>query len=108
MITERIPGVIINGNREHRVANNVHISIPGVDTEYGVIWLDARGIAASTKSACGVGKGNGSQVVREITGDESRALSTLRFTLGEETKEKDIAHATEVLESYYALMNRAA
>jgi cysteine desulfurase len=108
MLLERIPGVVINGSREHRVANNVHISIPGVDTEYGVIWLDARGIAASTKSACGVGKGNGSQVVRELTHDEARALSTLRFTLGEETRADDVARATEILESFCARMRNAA
>jgi cysteine desulfurase len=108
MLTERIPGVIINGSREHRVANNVHISIPGHDTEYAVVYLDAQGVAASTRSACGVGKGNGSQVVRELTHDEARALSTLRFTLGEETRADDVARATEILESFCARMRNAA
>ncbi|MFM2424031.1 MAG: hypothetical protein RLZZ70_420, partial [Candidatus Parcubacteria bacterium] len=49
-INRRIPGAILNGPRgDERVANNVHVSIPGLDAEFAVITLDVHGIAASTK-----------------------------------------------------------
>ncbi len=99
-LAEHIPESVVNGDCMHRVANNVNISIPHIDSEYAVIWLDAHGIAASTKSACGVGKGTGSAVVRAMTKDDARALSTIRFTLGKETTERDIVRAVEVLVEY--------
>lgn len=52
-LTHAIPGVVVNGSIERRVANNVNISIPGIDTEFAVIALDRAGINASTRSACG-------------------------------------------------------
>jgi len=99
-----IPNVVVNGSREHRIANNVNISITTLDTEYAVIWLDAKGIAVSTKSACGAKESTGSKVVREISHDEPRALSTLRFTLGEETTKADIEKAVVVLKEFITMM----
>ena len=99
-----IPNVVVNGSREQRIANNVNISIPGLDTEYAVIWLDTKGIAVSTKSACGAKESTGSNVVRHMIGDELRALSTLRFTLGEETRRADIEKAVVVLKEFITMM----
>lgn len=104
LLTTAIPEAIVNGSRTSRVANNVNISIPNLDTEYAVIWLDAQGIASSTRSACGAQGSTGSQVVREMTHDESRATSTLRLTLGEETKESDIVYTVEIFTQYVTLM----
>jgi cysteine desulfurase len=105
-IENEIPEAIVNGSRESRVANNVNISLPGFDTEYAVIWLDAKGIATSTKSACGAKESTGSSVVREMTGDNTRALSTLRFTLGEETSEDNLNHAVKILKDHLDLMKQ--
>ncbi len=104
LITKEIPLAIVNGSRDSRVANNVNISIPNLDTEYAVIWLDAKGVCASTKSACGAKETTGSSVVREMTKDESRALSTIRFTLGEETKNSDIEVAVRILKEFVEQM----
>ncbi len=105
-IEKEIPEVIVNGSREARVANNVNISLPGFDTEYAVIWLDSKGIAASTKSACGAKESTGSNVVREMTKDNERALSTLRFTLGEETAEDELIQTVKILKEYLELMKQ--
>lgn len=106
LLKEHLPNSVVNGDLDARVPNNINISLPGHDSEYAVLWLDARGIAASTKSACGVGKGNGSDVVREMTHDEARALSTIRFTFGEETKKSDVEHAVKALVHFCALTGR--
>lgn len=103
-ISSELPQAIVNGSVEHRVVNNINISIPGIDGEYAVITLDAKGVSASTRSACGAGKGQGSHVVRTISHDEARALSTIRFTLGEESTKRDIEYAVSVLKTHCARM----
>ncbi len=94
---ESIEGVVLNGSKESRVANNVNISIPGIDSEFAVISLDQQGIACSTKSACGGAKGEGSSVVKAVTHSDERALSTIRFTLGEETTKDEVKQAGKIV-----------
>ena len=103
-LTKQIEGCVLNGTHEQRIANNVNISIPGLDAEFAVVTLDVHGIAASTKSACGGADGAGSEVVRIISDDKDRAQSTLRFTLGEETIQRDIARVVDVLSAHVAEM----
>ncbi len=107
ILAKEIPNAIVNGSKEFRIANNVNISIPNLDTEYAVIWLDSKGIACSTKSACGTSDSTGSSVVREMTGDNARATSTLRFTLGEESTISDIKKAVTALEEYIITMSHS-
>lgn len=95
--------IVINGSLAERVANNINISLIGYDTEYAVLYLDARGIAVSTKSACGGKGGDGSHVVRAVTKDESRATSTLRISMSEDTTKEDIDECVETLKSFLVL-----
>lgn len=104
---EAIEGVVLNGSRTHRVANNVNISIPGVDAEYAVITLNEHGVHASTKSACGGAKGDGSSVVRIISGDQDRAASTIRFTLGYDTTQRELDTASAVLAAHINMVRNA-
>lgn len=97
---ESIGGVVLNGSRHSRVANNINISIPGIDSEFAVISLDQKGVACSTKSACGGAKGEGSHVVRAVTGSDERALSTIRFTLGEETTSSELKQAAQIVKEH--------
>ncbi len=97
-IARQIPATVVNGPEgEARVANNVHISIPGLDAEFAVITLDTHGVAVSTKSACSSKGGGASSVVLAMSGDNERALSTLRFTLGPDTTTADIDAMLAVL-----------
>lgn len=104
LLMKEIPSAVLNGSGEARVANNVNISIPGIDAEYAVITLDAHGVAASTKSACGTNTSHGSYVVRAMTNAESRATSTIRFTLGESTTQSDLVFAVTVLKDHVIKM----
>ncbi|MBY0310365.1 cysteine desulfurase [Patescibacteria group bacterium] len=100
-----VPGAVLNGPRgSGRVANNINISLPGVDTEYAVVVLDTAGVAASTKSACAGAGGGESVVVQAVTGDAVRARSTIRLTLGEETTVGDFLQVALVLRQHLALM----
>ena len=104
-LTQNIEKVFLNGSREHRVANNVNISAEGIDGEYAVVTLDVRGVAASTKSACSGAKGGGSHVVRTLTGDNTRAEETIRFTLGEGTTVHELDIAIRILKDHVTHMH---
>lgn len=99
-----VPGVLLNGPRTQRLANNLNISIAGVDGEFAVVALDTAGVAASTRSACASTHGGRSHVVYALSGDEARAASTIRFTLGEETTPKDLQCAVSVLKTHCAMV----
>jgi cysteine desulfurase len=99
----QIPTAVLNGSvGEGRVANNVNISIPGLDSEFAVISLDVAGIACSTKSACSSAGGGESAVVMAISNDTAQASSTLRFTLGPDTTKTEIEHTVAVLQKFHS------
>ncbi len=104
----KIEGVTLNGSKEQRVANNVNISISGIDSEFAVVVLDEKGIACSTKSACSGASGGGSSVVMAISGDTARATSSIRFTLGEETTRAEVKRAVAELQMHKAKMKTAS
>jgi len=107
LLQASIPEAIVNGSLEHRLPNNINISLPGIDTEFAVVVLDRHGIAASTKSACSGADGSGSEVVRTLSSDESRAQSTIRFTLGEQTTLRELRTTVSVLQKHIAHMKTA-
>ncbi len=98
LLSEAIPEVLLNGPEgESRLANNINISLPKFDTEYAVVYLDARGVAASTKSACAGAGGGESKVVSVMTGDKARAKSTLRLSLGADTTRAEMETVLDIL-----------
>lgn len=107
MLTETIEGTQVNGSVEERIANNVNVSISGIDAEFAVISLDEAGIACSTKSACGGARGDGSSVILTLTGDATRATSTIRFSLGEGTTLRELSYVTKVLKKHVETTRQA-
>jgi len=110
-----LPQVLINGllprqglgrTGDDRVANNINISIPGLDTEFAAVVLDKQGFAVSTKSACSGAGGGASIVVLETTGDPARASSTLRITLGPDTTFEQLQSLTTVLKKHVEQMSQ--
>ncbi len=99
--------IILNGDRENRLPNNINITIPNIPSDLLVIELSARGIMASAKSACKAGDGKTSHVIQAIrknTKDAnlSRQGSTeedgsLRFSLGRQTTKNDIDYTIKAL-----------
>jgi len=89
-----------------RVANNINISIPGLDTEFAAVVLDKHGFAVSTKSACSGAGGGASTVVLETTKDPARANATLRITLGPNTTLDQLKSLTEVLKKHVEQMSQ--
>ena len=91
-----VPGTEINGSREQRIANNVHLSIPGSESEELIIALDSKGVAVSARSAC-ISGGEGSYVVRAMGKGSREATSSLRFSMGPATTREDIDFCVRAL-----------
>lgn len=106
-LLQEIPGAVLNGPKgDDRLANNINISIPGLDTEFATVVLDKHGFAVSTKSACAGAGGGESTVVKAISSDPARSTSTLRISLSPETTFKDIKNLTKILKSHSEKMSK--
>lgn len=100
-ILKEIPQAILNGpSGGERLANNINISIPGLDTEFATIVLDKQGFAVSTKSACAGAGGGESLVVKAISGDADRSLATLRLSLSPQSTLADLKRLTAILKQH--------
>lgn len=81
-ITNEISGVTVNGSMEHRLPNNINVSIDGISGDALLFNLDLKGICASSGSACSSGSLEPSHVLAAIGVPEKLAKSSLRITLG--------------------------
>lgn len=81
-ITNEISGVTVNGSMEHRLPNNINVSVDGISGDALLFNLDLKGICASSGSACSSGSLEPSHVLTAIGVPEKLAKSSLRITLG--------------------------
>ncbi|HEY9645841.1 MAG TPA: cysteine desulfurase family protein, partial [Chroococcidiopsis sp.] len=91
-----IPGLIINGDLDHRLAGNLHISIPGIPNSAVIARLRHQ-LAISTGSACTSGIEAPSHVLQAIALPSDRIDSALRIGLGKFTTDTDIHQAATLL-----------
>lgn len=90
-LRKNINRVKINGSTSERIPNNINISIPGISGERIIIELDARGIAASSKSACREDVDEESHVIAALRkGKSSSTEGSVRFTMGRGTTKKSV------------------
>ena len=81
-----------------RVANNVNISIAGLDGQMAVIALDAMGIAASTRSACSEGDDAPSPTLLALGVSPEVAKTAVRLTLLPNATKQDAMRIASALE----------
>ncbi len=97
-IMERIPHAKLNGaTGEDRLPNNVNFSFIGVEGETLLLDLDAKGISASTGSACSSESLDPSHVLLALGLKHEMAHGSLRFTIGRLTTDEHIDYLLEVL-----------
>ncbi len=89
--------IVINGDLQNRLPNNINITIPNIPSDLLVIELSARGIMASAKSACKAGDGKASYVIKAINEEIKETDGSLRFSLGRQTTKADIDHTIKAL-----------
>ena len=96
-ITERVPKVVLNGHPTRRLPNNVNMSILDIEGEAMVLYLDEKGIACSTGSACTSESLDPSHVILALGRPYEFAHASMRFTLGKRNTKADVDHLLEVL-----------
>lgn len=90
VLTE-IDGVNLSSPISGKLANTISFTVSGSDSMTLLAALDMEGICASSGSACSAGSLNPSHVISAMGRSEEDANSLVRFSLGRETKEEDVA-----------------
>ncbi|OHA08548.1 MAG: hypothetical protein A3A44_02945 [Candidatus Sungbacteria bacterium RIFCSPLOWO2_01_FULL_60_25] len=96
-LTAEIPKTVLNGHTTERLPNNVNVSILDVEGEAVILYLDAKGIAISTGSACTSITLDPSHVILALGKPYEYAHSSLRFTLGRSTTKQDLDEVMRAL-----------
>lgn len=107
-VLKRIPGSELTGSREKRLANNAHFRFQGVEGRDIVIALDQKGIAVSTGSACSEKTQEPSHVLLALDLSAEDALSSLRVTLGKQTKPEEIENVVKAIVQTVAQLKKSS
>ena len=97
LVRERIEYVVMNGDRERRLAHLSNISFRFIEGEGLLINLDLEGVAVSTGSACSSGTLEPSPVIRALGVNDELARGSIRFSFGKDNTDADVDYVVEVL-----------
>ena len=86
----KIPHSALNGDPKNRLPGNVNFCFEGIEGESLLLLLDAKGICASSGSACTSGSLDSSHVLLAIGRPHEVAHGSLRMSLCEENTEEEI------------------
>ena len=98
-ILDEVPGSSLNTDiaRGKSLPNILNTSFNAAEGESIQLYLDAEGVIVSTGSACAAGDIKPSHVLMAKTGDAEVAHSSIRWSFGLESTEKDVKRVMEVL-----------
>ncbi len=96
-ITQQLDDVILNGDPDARLPNNLNVSFAGVKAEALLMKLDT--IAASSGSACTTADPRPSHVLRALGIGDDLAHAALRFGVGRFNTEAEIDSAIDCVVS---------
>ncbi|MBN1196497.1 MAG: aminotransferase class V-fold PLP-dependent enzyme [Candidatus Aminicenantes bacterium] len=91
-IEEKIPDILINGDREPRLPNTLNISIRHIEGESILALLETHGLALSSGSACSSKSLDPSHVLLALGRSHEDAHGSLRISLGRFTRREDLDH----------------
>ena len=93
----KIPHSKINGSLEHHVPGTVNMCFEGIEGESLLLMLDAKGICASSGSACTSGSLDPSHVLLALGLPHEVAHGSLRLSIGEYNTMEEIDHICQVV-----------
>lgn len=96
-LLERIDGLNLNGHPTKRLANNINLSINGVEAESLLLGLDLAGIAASSGSACTSASLEPSHVLLATGLSARHAQGSIRLTVGRDNNDDDVDYILQIL-----------
>ncbi|MEG0778895.1 MAG: cysteine desulfurase NifS [Oscillospiraceae bacterium] len=93
----KVPHSVLNGDAQNRLSNNVNMCFEGIEGESLLLMLDAKGVEASSGSACTSGSLDPSHVLLAIGLPHEVAHGSLRLSLCEYNTEAEIDHIIAVV-----------
>jgi cysteine desulfurase len=96
-IFKTIPKVLLNGHPAKRLPNFLNLSILDIEGEALLLYLDEKGIAVGTGSACNSESLEPSYILSALGRPYEYIHGSLRFTLGKYTKDSDINYVLKIL-----------
>ena len=100
----RIPHSAVNGDLAHRLPGNVNFCFEGIEGESILLLLDAKGICASSGSACTSGSLDPSHVLLAIGRPHEVAHGSLRLSLCEWNTEEEVDYMLQVIPEVVAYL----
>lgn len=85
-----LPEARLNGSKTLRLPQNISLSFPNIAADQLLMYLDQRGIAASSGSACTAGSLEPSHVLLAMGRSPREARSALRLSLSRFTTEEEV------------------
>ena len=99
-----IPHTVLNGDPARRLPGNVNVCFEGIEGESLLLMLDARGIAASSGSACTSGSLDPSHVLLALGRPHEVAHGSLRLSLCEYNTQEEIDYILGVVPGIVAYL----
>lgn len=96
-IEKKIPDTRFNGHPTDSLAGTLNLSFDGAEGEAILLYLDLKGIAVSTGSACASGSLDPSHVLLATGMQAERAHGSIRISLGRENTEEEVKYLIDVL-----------
>ena len=92
-----IPHTVLNGDAEQRMPGNVNVCFEGIEGESLLLLLDAKGISASSGSACTSGSLDPSHVLLALGRPHEVAHGSLRLSLSAYNTPEEVDYVLEVV-----------
>ncbi len=102
----KIPHCVLNGDPVNRLPGNVSFCFEGIEGEALLLLLDAKGVCASSGSACTSGSLDPSHVLLAIGRPHEIAHGSLRLSLCEENTGEEMDHILEVVPQVVGYLRR--
>lgn len=95
-LADNLDDLVMNGDLDNRLPNNLNVSFLGVENKALVKNLQPE-VAVSAGSACTTGTVEASHVLQALGGDKDRWHSAIRFGLGKDNTQDEIEYTTELV-----------
>ncbi|UCE28866.1 MAG: cysteine desulfurase [Candidatus Bathyarchaeota archaeon] len=96
-LLDPVPHSFLNGHPTKRLPNNVAVRYSFIEGESILLDLDARGVAASSGSACTAKTLEPSHVLRGIGLKHEEAHGSVLFTLGKQNTEEEVSYVIRIM-----------
>jgi len=97
MVLDSVKDAWINGIMTNRLPGNLNFGFRYVEGESLLLFLDSKGIAASTGSACSSKKLEPSHVLRSLGLKPEECHGSLRITMGRSNTEEDVDYVANCI-----------